>query len=125
MGGQRWPGLDKRFYMRLLSVVACLFLLGACSSIPQFAGAEAASVVVTDKTFTDHIVSLGSGKNCSTLRTQADLTYCEEDEVAAKYVSYCYRTLGNVTCYDRPNPFNGRQQIIDEKLENPAKAVGR
>ena len=105
--------------MRLLGVIASLFLLGACG---QLAGAEGASVIVTDKTFTDHIVSLGSGKDCSTLRTLADLTYCVEDEVAPKYISYCYRTLGNVTCYDRPNPFNGRQQIIDEAMEKPAKA---
>ena len=108
--------------MRLLSVIACLFLLGACGVVPQVAVVEGASVVVTDKTFTDHIVSLTSGKNCSTLRTQSDLTYCEEDEVAPKYEAYCYRTLGNVTCYDRPNPFNGRQQIIDEHMENPTKA---
>ena len=108
--------------MRLLSVIACLFLPSACG---QFFGAEGASVIVTDKTFTDHIVSLGSGKNCSTLRIEADLTYCEEDELAPKYEAYCYRTFGNVTCYDRPNPFNGRQQIMDEQMENPTKAVGR
>ena len=104
--------------MRLIAVFACLFLLGACGLLPPVAGAEAVSVLGNDKTFSDHVVSITSGKNCSILRTQADLTYCEEDEPNLQPPIFCYRTLGNVTCYDRPDPHKGRHRIVNEESPN-------
>ncbi len=66
------------------------------------AALEGASAIVTDKTITDHIVSIASGKNCSTVRTERGLYYCEEDEPKGETRVYCYKTIGAVTCYDRP-----------------------
>ena len=111
--------------MRFIALSAFLVVLGGCGLFPGYTQVEGAFVVGTKKTMSDHIISMTSGKNCSSVRREKGMTYCEEDEVAPKYESYCYRTLGNVTCYDRPNPFNGRQQIVDEQLENPTKAVRR
>lgn len=73
---------------------------------------EAGTVVVTDKTTVDHAVSLLSGKDCSTVRLEAGRTYCVEDEVNPAAAQFCYRTLGDVTCYDRPNTYDDRVQRV-------------
>lgn len=88
-----------------------LLLLGGCSlataapgSVPSLAGVEAVTVIGTDKTLGDHIVSFTTGKNCSTIRRKTGQTYCEEDEVMPPEEIYCYRTLGKVSCYGEPRP---------------------
>lgn len=104
--------------MRLFAIaIAGLFLLGvgACEPIGLV---EGASTILTDKTFTDHIVSWSSGKNCSTVRYNLGQTYCEEDEPNPTPNVYCYRTLGDVTCYDRPDPYDGRQRKIGDNDHN-------
>ena len=77
-------------------------------------------VIGTDKTMSDHIISFTSGKNCSSLRPEKDLTFCEEDEPQIKQNIYCYRTLATVKCYDRPDPNPGRQRV-DLNDHNRAK----
>ena len=74
--------------------------------------AELFSIVGTEKTIADHVVSLGSGKNCSTVRRERGLHYCEEDTPNVKPDVYCYKTLARVTCYNRPDPFiNGSKRL--------------
>ena len=97
--------------MRLIALSAFLVVLGGCSLVPGYAQVEGAFVVGTDKTMGDHIISLSSGKNCSTIREQKGLTYCEEDELQVRQNIYCYRTLATVTCYDRPDPNPGRRRV--------------
>ncbi|TCS60145.1 hypothetical protein [Varunaivibrio sulfuroxidans] len=95
---------------------AVVFSLGACSSpssvypttlpaqVAAFLAVEGTSVILTDKTIGDHIVSHYSGKNCSSVRLEQGRTYCVEDEANPVADVYCYRTLGNVTCYKNPDP---------------------
>ncbi|MBT3306186.1 MAG: hypothetical protein HN377_06840 [Alphaproteobacteria bacterium] len=97
--------------MRNLGVLAILAILGGCSAIPGIAEVQGAIVVGTDKTMEDHVVSLVSGKDCSTVRKENDLTYCVEDEPVIKQNIFCYKTLASVTCYDRPDPNPGRQRV--------------
>jgi len=40
----------------------------------------------TEKTIEDHVISLSSGKNCSSVRKEKGLTYCVEDEAQVKDV---------------------------------------
>ncbi len=108
--------------MRSLVICLSLSLLGGCANgiIPGFSQAEAVSVIGTKKTITDNIYSFYYGKNCSSLRTNRGLTYCEEDEVLPKAEIYCYKTLGRVTCYDRPDPYRsqGTHQKVGENDHN-------
>jgi len=97
--------------MRFIAISAFLVVLGGCSLIPGIAELEGAFVVGTDKTIEDHIISMTSGKNCSYIRKEKDMTYCEEDELQVKQNIYCYKTLATVTCYDRPDPNPGRQRV--------------
>ena len=89
----------------LLVVVSLSALLGACSGqkMAHFAVADAAVVIGTDKTIADHIISVASGKDCSLVRVERGLRYCKEDEVVPHPNVYCYRELGGVSCYDKPD----------------------
>ncbi|MBO6520254.1 MAG: hypothetical protein JJ900_05105 [Rhodospirillales bacterium] len=81
---------------------------------------EGVSLMGTDKTVGDHIISLGSGKDCSRVRKEQGLTYCVEDMPQIRQNIYCYRDLGGVTCYDRSNPHgpNQNQQRVDRNAHN-------
>ncbi len=75
-----------------------LLMLGGCAA---FVGASGASIVGTQKSPTDHIISLASGKDCSTVRLERGQTFCVEDEVKTTPQFNCYKTIGSVTCYDK------------------------
>jgi hypothetical protein len=98
--------------------LAAVMALGGCDAftfgggtVAPVAFVEGASVVVTDKTLGDHLVSMYSGKDCSTIRTSKGMRYCAEDEPAPPPQPYCYRTLGKVTCYDRPDVRRGDRPL--------------
>jgi hypothetical protein len=105
-------------FIALSAFLVVLVVLGGCSAIPGFAQLEAATVIGTDKTIGDHMISLSSGKNCSSIRKEKGLTYCEEDEPVIKQNIFCYKTLATVTYYDRPDP---RRQRVDMNDHNRAR----
>lgn len=98
--------------MRVIPVVAALLALGACTMAPPVAAVEGTTAIITGKPLSDYVVSFASGKNCSTVRTNSGRTYCEEDEVNATPKVWCYRTIGRVSCYDRPDPHDGKQRKV-------------
>jgi len=104
---------------------AMLFVSGCgpltLAGMPFVGQAEALTVMTTDKTLADHVISLSSGKNCSTVRREKGLHYCEEDEPDAKPAVFCYKTLANVTCYDRPDPHAGGYQKVGDNEHNLVK----
>jgi len=97
-------------------VVAGLLGLSGCSglgvaaesavmgggTVAPLAALDGVTVIATDKTLSDHLISIASGKNCSTVRTELGMHYCEEDEPKGEANVYCYRTLGAISCFDRP-----------------------
>jgi hypothetical protein len=107
------------FYMSFIALGACGPLLG--SGVPGLAQVDAITVVGTKKTVVDHVVSLSSGKNCSAIRLEKGQHYCEEDEPEIKQNINCYKTLGRVTCYTKPDPHNGRYQKVGQ--HNSTKIV--
>lgn len=88
-------------------MLAMALLLGGCTgdAAGAFAVADAAIIINTDKTLVDHVASLTSGKDCSTVRAQQGYHWCREPYENQPVVPslYCYRTLADVTCYDRPS----------------------
>lgn len=111
--------------MKILAAVAATLALAACGMVPGLAQLEGGTTVLTEKPFTDHVVSWASGKNCSSIRREKGMTYCVEDELQPKpEARYCYRELGRVTCYDRPDPYAGRYATVEE-TPSPAVAPGR
>jgi hypothetical protein len=63
------------------------------------------SVINTQKTIEDHLVSLFTGMDCSTIRASKGDHYClEMPEAVPVYVrtSYCYKSIAKVSCYTEP-----------------------
>jgi len=104
--------------MRFLVAIAGMVLLGGCGIATPYAMVDGTFVSTFDKTMEDTVVSLVSGKNCSTVRSDNGRSYCVEDEPNPSPTVYCYRTIANVTCYDRPDPHNGRQQRLGDNHHN-------
>jgi len=102
-----------------IGLSGCSTVATAPTGFPKLLGVNGASVLGTGKTITDHVVSFTTGKNCSTVRKNTGHHYCEEDELAVPDNVFCYTTLGDVTCYDRPAPSRERKRIIGK---NPAGA---
>lgn len=110
--------------MRIAAVIIVGLMASACTDMksilsPNLVGKvvnysilSSASVMATDKTIPDHIVSYSSGKDCSTVRTEQGRTYCREDEPNPMPVAYCYRTLADVSCYAEPDPARQPSEVI-------------
>ncbi len=103
--------------MKRFVAVFCLLGLAGCAG-GGLVAVDGVSTMATKKTLVDHAVSYASGKNCFSTRKDRGLTYCEEDEITPHMNVYCYRTLGEVTCYDRPM-FDGKQQRVRQGGEIP------
>ena len=95
-----------------IGLAGCSAVATAPTGFPKILGVNGASVIGTGKTITDHVVSFTTGKNCSTVRKNTGRHYCEEDELVVPDNVFCYTTLGDVTCYDRPAPLLERKRII-------------
>ncbi len=105
--------------MRFLVALSLMFLFSACAAlVPPVAAIEGVSAVATGKPLSDHLMSYSSGKNCSSVRSSTGRSYCEEEELNPTPKVYCYRTLGSVSCYDRPNPYHGHQRKIGDNSHN-------
>lgn len=112
-------------------LAVCALVLSACgplaaTGVPLIGEADVLTVVGTDKSIIDHVVSYSSGKDCSTVRREKGLHYCVEDEPDVTPEVYCYNTLGTVTCYDRPDPYgNGSQKVGESEHNMPKRTVRR
>lgn len=100
--------------MHRLMIIPLLGLFMLLQGCGVMMGASAGSVVVTKKTLSDHVISFSRGKNCSSVRLERGQTFCEEDEIHATAPMNCYKTLGGVTCYDRPDPYGDRAKDVGE-----------
>jgi len=91
----------------------------ATSPVTLTGGAiNVASVVATDKTVPDHVVSLVTGHDCSMVRYSAGGYYCVQPLPANAPVEtrlYCYRSIGNITCYDKEIPGEGSRLVSDPR----------
>ncbi len=97
---------------RVLVICAGLLGLNACGGDVGLAmlAASTASFIHTDKTVVDHAVSYSTDRDCSILHIANDENYCEPPvPIEPGQVAYmasalsCYRPLGGVSCYDRPD----------------------
>lgn len=104
--------------MNRLWLAGCLALgLGACDPASQgvLVGANIISLIHTEKTLTDHLASSMEDQDCSILHWVDKQPYCqphaEAPAVAGAAIegdaqqarSYCYRTLGEISCYRTPD----------------------
>ncbi len=109
---------------RMLAALAVAVLAGCGpvvgAGIPGVAQIEALTVVGTEKTIADHLISYSSGKDCSYVYVEKGNRYCKEDEPQIKPQVYCYNTLAGATCYARPDPFGNGQRELGNNEHNMA-----
>ena len=99
-----------------LILASILFLFTACGTESVYVlGAGLASFVYTDKVPTDYIAEQASGKECNLLKAIEDGGPMCRDSFERHIIEkpiYCYRTLGQPTCYATPDPYGtGAERI--------------
>jgi hypothetical protein len=108
----------RRTIFPLLGLILLPLALGGCGAAvgTVAAGATVATYATTDRLPTDHLVSAASGEDCTVLHMADGEPYCqtlEDPEMRqlreANNAPYCYRTLGEITCYDTPDPYNNTE----------------
>ena len=99
----------------------CLFGLSGCvlTTAPGVVMVGITTLVATDKTVSDHALSIATGDDCSTVEFTRGREYCVDTGNALSQADtalygpsgnyretgpFCYRTLGEVTCYNHPDP---------------------
>ena len=103
--------------VKIAAAFAVMAWLTGCAGLPLagvVGGAEVASVVNTDKTLTDHVASNLTGHDCSTVKVKSRGKYCiDQNSIPAPQPAvYCYRSLGDINCYENPDPYaNGAVQV--------------
>lgn len=101
----------------LVPVAAMAFLVASCGGTESvFAlGVGLANFVHTDKLPTDYVAEYASGKECNLLKSIEDGGPMCRDSFERNIIErpiYCYRTIGQPTCYATPDPYGtGAQQI--------------
>ncbi len=96
---------------RTAFLLICLIGLAGCEAMAvTFVGANMATLMHADKTIPDIVLSRQHGKNCSLLHAERNQPYCQseppdprESLAALAATRYCYRTLGGIDCYERPD----------------------
>ena len=71
---------------------------------------EVTSVINTDKTLFDHVVSIAYGRDCSTIRYLDGDYYCNRPPPPETPL-FCYPSLGDVVCYREDNPYGAQQEM--------------
>lgn len=99
-------------YALLLVVVPWL---GGCANWTEptgaFFAANAASVVVFQRSIPDILFSFITGKDCSIVHLDQGKTYCSVPEEARRQ-PFCTRSLGVVDCWADPERLPGRYRDV-------------
>jgi hypothetical protein len=89
-----------------IAAIASVALVAACGSptTVYMGGAMLANFIYTDKLPTDYLAEFASGQECNFLKAQKDggpLCRDSFERVVYEPPLYCYRTLGEIACYDK------------------------
>jgi hypothetical protein len=89
-----------------VAVILSIALVAACGSTSTVTvgAAMLANFIYTDKLPTDYLAEFASGQECNFLKAQKDggpLCRDSFERVVYEPPLYCYRTLGEITCYDK------------------------
>ena len=120
-----------RTWMRQATIIIAIGFLSSCgfigkpigNAVGKVAGVqgisgsqwmnifEVTSIINTDKTLLDHVISIAYGQDCSTIRYLDGDYYCDRPSPPETPL-FCYPSLGDVVCYRDDNPY-GEQQEVD------------
>ena len=94
---------------RIATLILLTATTSACVNEPFGAATLATtSFIMEDKLPTDYIAEAVTGKDCSYIRRlEDDGPFCRSQDYGQviEQPIYCYKSLGNVSCYRSPNPY--------------------
>lgn len=102
----------------LTAAILALPLLGGCTGAEPglvLLGGAAATVIAQDKLPTDYIADAATGLDCNAVRQSRDGgPWCRSQQYGTVIEApiYCYRTLADITCYERPDPYRDGKEPI-------------
>lgn len=118
--------------LRAAALACALAPLAACTpaQVGAMAGLSVVSYVETDKFLTDHLVSKMTGRDCAAANAIESGRMCKDRDTGvhvAEAPVYCYRTLGEITCYSTPDPYRSGVQTVQwpHAPEPPQRVAGR
>ena len=114
IGARRFPVL------RAGLVLAPAFLLGGCvfNALTVLAGMEVASLVNTNRTMGDQVISHLTEQDCSVIYAKDEGHYCRSENLKVVHQPYCYKSLAGVDCYAEPDPYHDQSQTVDYAYPN-------
>ena len=102
--------------MKVLPLVSLLFLSGCGLSTNLLAtvvvGANVGSVATIQRTPTDAVYSLVTGRDCSLVRLDQGKSYCRPVEPPPEPPAFCTRSLGTVNCWQDANSLPGHPRGV-------------
>ena len=116
--------MPTRFCFKMLWIMRkilflAFFTLGACGPYtPYMTAVGLGTLVATDKSVTDHAVSHSLDEDCSIIRWSQGGNYCQANETPpTPQQLYCYRSLGENVCYDKPDEDASEQTRVYHPTE--------
>ena len=114
-----------------LTLTVAFALLGGCSLVDGPAsmattGVSAVLLINTGKTLTDHALSYAMDEDCSMVNYEKTRHYCREwpeVTVRAEPGLYCYKTLAQVECHARPEPYGNKETLVGIRPAWPASGT--
>jgi hypothetical protein len=106
--------------MSQMTRIVAMMLLGGCALVEgpgtvATAGVSTVLLINTGKTITDHVLSYAIDEDCSMVNYEKTKHYCHEwPEVTARAEPelYCYKTLAQVECHARPEPYGNKETLV-------------
>lgn len=112
----RIPGsIAKPVFLLIGLTIGLSGCTGGSITSGHLLAATAAVIINEDKTPADMLASAITGLDCDTIRKSRDkgpLCRPPHQDVIEPPL-YCYRTLGTVNCFERPNPYGYEQRTIN------------
>jgi hypothetical protein len=114
-----------------MTLTVAFALLGGCSLVDGPAsvattGVSTVLLINTGKTLTDYALSYAMDEDCSMVNYEKTHHYCREwpeVTVRAEPELYCYKTLAQVECHPRPEPYGNKESLVGIRPAWPAPAV--
>ncbi|WP_147300906.1 hypothetical protein [Aestuariispira insulae] len=96
--------------VKIAAITLVAVSISACGVDQPFGLAATATTgfIMEDKLPTDYVAEAITGKDCSYIRRLDDggpLCRSQDYGQVIEQPIYCYKSLGNVSCYRKPNPY--------------------